>query len=126
MITKPATVFIIDDDVSLRRALTRLVHSAGMEPQPYPGATEFLQADLSSERACVVSDIRMNGMNGLELHRALKEAGLLLPVIFVTAHDTEETRAQAKSQGAVAYFRKPVDDQALLDAIDWALSGSEN
>ena len=122
MAKKSATVFIIDDDASVRRALGRLVRSAGFEPRTFAEAGEFLLGDLSVEPACVVADIRLNGTTGLELQKVLIEGGSTLPVIFITAYDTEEARCQAKKQGAIAYFRKPVDDQALLDAIEWSLS----
>ncbi|RYD70614.1 MAG: response regulator [Verrucomicrobiaceae bacterium] len=81
-----------------------------------------MHADLCDEGACVISDVRMPGASGLELPRMLAQAGRDLPVILVTAHDTPDTRYRAKDVGAAAYFRKPVDDQALLDAIAWARS----
>lgn len=87
----------------------------------FASVEEFMRADLSGERACVISDVRMNGGGGLELIRMLTEAGIRWPVILVTAYDTAETRERARQVGAAAYFRKPVDDQALLDAIAWAL-----
>jgi FixJ family two-component response regulator len=84
-----------------------------------------MDAEVSDEHACIISDVRMPGISGLELPELLARAGRHLPVIFVTAHDTEQTRAIAQRAGAAAYFSKPVDDQALLDAIAWALSGHE-
>ncbi len=76
-----------------------------------------MRADFADENACVISDIQLPGKSGLELPVLLGRAGHLLPVIFVTAYDTPETHDLAERFGAVAYFRKPVDDQALLDAI---------
>ena len=121
-ITETGTVYIVDDDPSVRRALGRLVRTAGYGAKEYASAELFLQSSLAAREACLVADIRMPGMGGLALQRELAARRIPIPVIFVTAHDTEETRSQAKGAGAVAYFRKPVDDQALLDAIGWALS----
>ena len=83
-----------------------------------------MRAEVSDENACVVSDVQFPGKCGLELPVLLGRAGHTLPVIFVTAHDTAETRDLAQRFGAAAYFRKPVDDQALLDAITWAISAA--
>ena len=94
-----------------------------MEPHTFASVEDFVRSNPSDVNACVVSDIQMPGLSGLDLPALLARAGHQLPVIFVTAHDTPETRARAQSMGAVGYFRKPVDDQALLDAIAWALSG---
>lgn len=81
-----------------------------------------MESGAHDEGACVLCDVAMPGISGLELPDLLARAGLRLPVIFITAHDTPETRAIAQRVGAAAYFRKPVDDQALLDAIAWALN----
>ena len=115
-------IYIVDDEPSVRTAYARLVRSAKMEPRMFASVEEFIQTDLSDENACVISDVKMPGASGLELPALLSRAGRDLPVIFITAHDTAETRDFAHRLGAAAYFRKPVDDQALLDAIAWALS----
>ncbi len=81
-----------------------------------------MRSDIVDENACVVSDVQFPGRSGLELPALLGRAGHHVPVIFVTAHDTPETRELAQRFGAAAYFRKPVDDQALLDAIAWAVT----
>jgi FixJ family two-component response regulator len=119
----PVQVYIVDDEPSVCTAYARLVRSAKMQPRTFESVEEFMHADLSDENACVISDVRMPGTSGLELPALLARAGRHLPVIFVTAHDTPETRDIAQRAGAAAYFRKPVDDQALLDAVAWALSG---
>ena len=119
--TKP-TVYIVDDDDSVRRALMRLIHSADMKALAFASANEFLESRSQEENACLVTDVQMRGLTGLELHRKLIALGSRLPVIYITAFDTEEIRRQAKSAGGVGYLRKPVDDQALLDTIRWALS----
>lgn len=85
-----------------------------------------MRSDFEDENACVVSDVQFPGKSGLELPVLLGRAGHRLPVVFVTAHDTPETRDLAMRFGAAGYFRKPVDDQALLDAISWAISGQRN
>ncbi len=115
------TVYLIDDDASVRAAMKRLMASSGLDAHTFASAEEFLDAHSSEENACVVTDIRMHDMTGLELQKRLRDEGSHLPVIFVTAHDTKEARAEARAAGAAGYFRKPVDDQALLDAIEWAL-----
>jgi FixJ family two-component response regulator len=122
MPTAPTRVYIVDDEPSICTAYARLVRSAKMQPQTFASVEEFLQSDFSDENACVVSDIQMPGTSGLELPGLLAAAGRHVPVVFVTAHDTSETRDRAQSVGAAAYFRKPVDDQALLDAIAWAVN----
>jgi len=119
--TKPI-VYIVDDDDSVRRAIKRLIRSAGMEARTYASANEFLESKSEEKNACLITDVKMRGITGLELHQKLIALRSRLPVIYITAFDTEEIRAQAKNAGGVAYFRKPVDDQALLDAIQWALS----
>ena len=117
----PVQIYIVDDEPTVCAAYARLVRSARMQPRTFGSVEEFMRADFSDENACVISDMRMPGINGLELPRLLKCAGHHLPVIFITAHDTPETRELAQRAGAAAYFRKPVDDQALLDAIAWAI-----
>jgi len=116
-------VYIVDDEPSICTAYARLVRSAKMQPRTFASVEDFLRSDFTDENACVISDIQMPGTNGLDLPSLLARAGHRVPVIFVTAHDTPETRCRAQSAGAAGYFRKPVDDQALLDAIAWAISG---
>jgi FixJ family two-component response regulator len=112
----------VDDEPSVCTAYARLVRSAKMQPRTFASVEEFMQAEFTDENACVISDVQFPGASGLDLPLLLLRAGRQLPVIFVTAHDTPETRDRAQRIGAAAYFRKPVDDQALLDAIAWALS----
>jgi FixJ family two-component response regulator len=119
-------IYIVDDNASVRRALGRLLRSAGMDVRPFASAQQFLDSDFTEENACLIADVKMPGMGGLELQQKLVEHGANLPVILITGFDTEETRALAKQSGAAGYFRKPVDDRALLDAIRWALSVGQN
>ena len=116
-------VYIVDDEPSVCTAYARLVRSAKMQPRTFASVEDFVRSDFTDAYACVISDIQMPGASGLDLPILLARAGHRVPVIFVTAHDTPETRNRAQSIGAAAYFRKPVDDQALLDAIAWAISG---
>lgn len=118
-----ATVYIIDDDESVRRALSRLLRSAGLEPVAFASPDQFAESDVARPDACVIADVRMPGGSGLDLPELLRSIRRELPVIILTAQDTEPTRAAAKRAGAAAFFCKPVDDQALLDAIHWVLSG---
>ena len=115
-------IYVVDDDASVREALKMLFISADMEVQTFELAEDFLKYKLREEKACLISDIKMKGLSGLELQQQLAERGIKIPVIFLTAFDSNEVRQQAKQAGAAGYFRKPVDDQALLDTIQWALS----
>jgi len=123
MPNQPILVYIVDDEPSVCTAYARLVRSAKMEPRTFGSVEDLMQAEFTDENACVVSDVQFPGKSGLELPEMLGRAGHRLPVIFVTAHDTEETRERAQRAGAAAYFCKPVDDHALLDAITWAIGG---
>jgi FixJ family two-component response regulator len=116
-------IYIIDDDASVCDSLNMLFNSAGMEVQIFDRAEDFLSSKVKEERSCIIADMKMKGLSGLDFQKQLAEKDIKIPVIFLTAFDTNENRQQAKRSGAVGYFRKPVDDQALLDTIKWALSG---
>jgi len=122
MQVKKAIVYIVDDDDSVRGAIKRLLRSMGLEAQAFASGDDFLKSEFRDQNACLVADVKIPGMSGLELHQKLSERGSKLPVIFITGFDDEETRSEARKSGAFGYFRKPVDDQALLDAIQLALS----
>lgn len=115
------TIYIIDDDVSVRRALGRVMTYAGLDHLAFASADDFLAAPRAEGPGCIVADMTMPGLSGLELKQALNIAHSQLPLIFLTAHDTPESREAAHESGAEGYFRKPVDTQALLDAVHWAL-----
>ena len=115
-------IYIVDDDYSVRRAMKRLIRSAGMEVRTFASAQEFLDFKSVNLNACIIVDIKLQGMSGLELYDEVRARGSDLPVIFITGFDSPETRDQAKKSGASGYFRKPIDDQALLDSIHWALT----
>jgi FixJ family two-component response regulator len=115
-------IYIIDDDDSVRRAIQRLIRSTGMKARTFASAEEFLDFEDINQNACMIIDIMLQGMNGLELHAKVRARGDDLPVIFISGFDSPKTRHQAKVAGAAGYFRKPIDDQALLDAISWAVT----
>ena len=119
-------IYIVDDDGSIRRAMKRLIRSVGMDVEVFASAQEFLDSKHRNHDACMIVDIKMPGMSGLELQEVLLARGFQLPVIFITGFDSPETRDQAKEAGAAGYFRKPIDDQALLDSVQWALAKHPN
>ena len=114
-------VAVVDDDASVRRALTRLLHSADLRVLAYTSAIEFLAAGLSSVPDCVILDIHLGGMSGLELLSRLRELGHNLPVLIITAHDDAQTREAATNAGCVAYLRKPLDAKVLLEEVATAM-----
>ena len=115
---EPATVFVIDDDDSVRRALTRLITSAGYQVRAFGSAREFLdQAPQGAGPACLVLDVRMPGLNGLDLQRELQAARIPHPIVFITGHGDIPMSVQAMKNGAVDFIPKPVRDEDLLHAI---------
>ena len=116
-----STVFVVDDDASMLRALSRLLTLAGYAVQAFPSATELLAGHQSSHRGCVVADLRMPSMNGLELQAALARSGNPLPVIFLTAHGDIPTSVHAMKGGAEDFLTKPVQKEKLLAAVQRAL-----
>ena len=125
METRTGTVFIVDDDASARIGLGRLLRVAGYDVKLYSDTSAFLAAACETPNACIVLDVRMPGLAGVGLQTELASRGIFIPVIIVTADEDSDTRRQAKQAGAVAFFRKPVDGPALLDAIAWAISNRE-
>ena len=120
MAREPFTVYVVDDDESIRRALKRLLRSAGYHAVTFNSAEEFMEAASWREEGCLVLDIRLPGMTGLDLQEKLAASGAKYPVIFMTAHDNPQWRDRAKKAGAVAYLRKPFEEESLLDAIHLA------
>jgi FixJ family two-component response regulator len=113
-------VYLIDDDESVRRALQRLLRSAGFEVKAFSSAESFLQCGNFDVGACIVLDIRMPGLTGFDVQEKLASMEIRIPVITVSAFDDAESRERARELGATAFFRKPVDGEALIDAIHWA------
>lgn len=124
--TKQATVFIVDDDDSVRDSLCWLIESVGLQAKTYESAADFFQAfyqlDEDKRNGCLVSDIRMQGMSGLQLQVQLSERGIQLPIIFITGHGDVSMAVQAMKAGAVDFFTKPVNDQALIECIQTTLA----
>jgi FixJ family two-component response regulator len=116
------TIFIIDDDASVRRALGRVMTLAGLDHMTFESADAFLAASPSAARGCIVADMTLPGLSGMELKQTLNASQSTMPLIFLTANDSPECREAAHEAGAEGYFRKPVDTQALLDAVHWALN----
>ena len=111
------TVCVVDDDLSIRKALERLLRSAGYQALTYGSAEEFLSSAAALGQGLLVLDIRLPGLSGLELHEKLVSAGTNHSVIFITAHDNPEWQIRADKAGALAYLKKPLGEQALLDAV---------
>jgi FixJ family two-component response regulator len=117
--TKPCVVYIVDDDDLVRKGLARLMRSGGLIPRAYASPELFLKQVQFEMPGCILLDITMPRMNGLQVQAQLKARGNTMPVIAVSARDDDETRGRARELDAQCFFRKPVDDQALLDAIAW-------
>ena len=114
-------VFIVDDDNSVRKALTRLVKSVDLTVEAFASADDFLKRDSHNGPACLVLDIRMPGLSGLDLQDELVAAGRTLPIIFISAHGNIPLSVRAMKAGAVDFIEKPFEDQTLLDAIHQSL-----
>jgi len=114
-------VAIVDDDASVRKALRRLLASAGLASIAFASAQDYLEAQLPEAPGCLVLDIHLGGMNGFELHQCLKAAGDTTPVVFITAHDDEVTGERARLAGAAGYLRKPLEGSVLIETIRAAL-----
>ncbi len=123
-LTEDPVVSIVDDDVSVRRSTRRLLRSSGFRAEAFASAEEFLNSERAEETACLILDLRMPGMNGLELQRRLAQNRNGIPVIFLSAHASEEDERAALQAGAVQFLRKPISKEALLSAIRDALKRS--
>ena len=114
---RDTSVLIVDDDLSVRRALQRLIRSAGFSAKTFASGQEFLDSNPQTTSGCVVLDIHLGDMSGAEVQESLAARGVKIPIIVITAHDDAMTRARVESLGVVAYLRKPFNDGVLLDAI---------
>jgi FixJ family two-component response regulator len=115
-------VAIVDDDDSVRSTLQELLRSAGFSSRAFESAEKFLASGHQQETACLITDIRMPGMSGLELQARLNARRCRIPTIFITAHGDEEMRFQALREGAVEFLPKPFDDEVLIESIRAALN----
>jgi FixJ family two-component response regulator len=114
-------VFIVDDDSSVRRSLERLVRSVGLAAKSFASAKEFLQTGHGKETGCLVLDMRMPEVSGLELQEKMTRAGIFLPIIFISGHATVPMSVRAMKAGALDFLQKPFDEQDLLEAVYRAL-----
>jgi FixJ family two-component response regulator len=114
-------IAIVDDDESVQRALQDLMEAEGLLARCYGSAEEFLKSGLQRKAACLIVDIRMPGMSGLELQARLKTDRVNTPIIFITAHGDTSVRMQAMREGAAEFLVKPFDDQVLLNRVRAAL-----
>jgi FixJ family two-component response regulator len=115
-------VAIVDDDDLMRSAVGGLLKAVGLHAQEYASAEEFLNSGQQHHIGCLIADIRMPGISGLELQTRLNAARCKIPIIFITAHGDEKMRMQAMRAGAVEFLAKPFDDEALLDSVRAALT----
>jgi FixJ family two-component response regulator len=125
-VTNAPVIAIVDDDPSVRRALHRLVRSAGYTVQAFASAQEFLDSLPGRRAACVVLDIHLDGMDGFDLQERLVADEVGIPVIFISAHDDAPTRERIERSGAIAHLWKPVDGDALLGAIRRVIGPDQN
>src|ERR1700752_557351 len=116
-------IAIVDDDRSVQSALKDLMESAGLSARCFESAEEFLESDERNQAACLVTDIRMPGMSGLDLQAKLKADGSRVPIIFITAHSDAQMKTEAMSAGALEFLSKPFDDEVLLEKTRSALEG---
>jgi FixJ family two-component response regulator len=116
-----AVVFVVDDDASMRESLKNLIRSVGMRAELFASAQEFLRSKHLDVPSCLVLDVRLQGLSGLDLQRRTAEAGLQIPIIFITGHGDIPMTVRAMKAGAVEFLTKPFRDQDLLDAIQQAL-----
>jgi FixJ family two-component response regulator len=119
-LTESMPVYIVDDDESMRKALQRLLRSVGYQALTFTSAEDFLDVVSSCDRGCLILDIRLPGISGLDLQKKLASEGANYSVIFITAHDNPQWLETAKKAGAIAYLRKPFNEQSLLDAMQLA------
>src|ERR1700737_1196708 len=118
---KNKLVAILDDDESMRSALQGLLKAVGLPAQAFASAEDFLKSGQQHQTACLIADIRMPGMSGLELQAHLNAERCRIPTIFITAHGDTKMRMQALREGAVEFLSKPFDDEALLGSVRAAL-----
>jgi FixJ family two-component response regulator len=117
-------ISIVDDDDSLRNSLDNLIRSVGFHAQGFSSAEAFLSSNQAHDTACLILDMRLPGMNGLELQRQIVAANWRIPIIFITSHADGDAEARALEAGAVDYLYKPFREEQLLNAIDAAMKHS--
>jgi len=123
--TAPATVFVIDDDEDVRASIQRLLKTVGLHSEVFASAQDLLQRKMPEGPSCLILDIRLPGMSGLEVQRKLVAAGISIPIIFITAHADVDMAVRAMKLGAVEFLTKPFRPQELVDAVQQALQRDE-
>lgn len=123
--TAPATVFVIDDDEDVRASIQRLLKTVGLYGEVFASAQDFLRRKLPEGPNCLILDIRLPGISGLEVQRKLVAAGVSIPIIFITAHADVDMAVRAMKLGAVEFLTKPYRPQELVDAVQQALQRDE-
>ena len=121
MTENPEWVYVVDDDLSVREALSSLIRSVGLRVETYPSAAAFLEAERPPGVACLILDVRMPGLSGLELQSRMAQSGPAIPIIFITGHGDIPMAVRAIKAGAVEFLAKPFRDDDLLEAIRHAL-----
>jgi FixJ family two-component response regulator len=121
-LAEKSTVFVVDDDASVRAAIQGLLKSAGLSSQSFETAEEFLRAKRPEGPGCLILDVSLPGMSGLDFQEQLSKAGFRIPIVFITAHGDIPMTVRAMKSGAVEFLTKPFDDEALLNAIEQALA----
>jgi FixJ family two-component response regulator len=121
--TEPLLLSVVDDDEMLRESLPDLLREFGFSAQAFSSGQEFLSSNYVDETRCLILDVAMPGMSGLEVQEELKRRGRAIPIIFITGQKDEDIRKQALKQGAVNVLYKPFSDSALLEAVNAAVSG---
>jgi FixJ family two-component response regulator len=116
-----AVVYVVDDDAGVRRSLARLVRSVGLNVETFPSAKEFLEHKGKDRPACLVLDVRLPGLSGLELQTAMGQSQRTMPIIFITGRGNVPMSVRAMKEGALDFLQKPFDPQGLLDAVQRAL-----
>lgn len=124
--SQPPTVFVVDDDASVRKALARLFASLGLAVETFAGTAELSARNPRGEHGCIVLDIKMPGKTGIEFQRELKAADVALPIVFLSAHANVPISVQAMKDGAIDVITKPFEEQTLIDAVRRALSLDES
>ena len=119
------TVFVVDDDADVRGAMQRVLKTVGLQAETFATANDFLQRNLPKGPSCLILDIRLPGMSGLDVQQKLLEAGARIPVIFITAHADVPLAVKAMKSGAVEFLTKPFRNQDLVDAVQQALARDE-
>jgi len=119
---KRQRIAVVDDEVSVRKALQRLLRSAGMDVDMFPSGAAFLLALQNLKPDCVVLDLHMPDVNGFDVQERMAQWGMRVPMIVITGHGTEESRTRAIAGGADLYLLKPIDDRVLLDGIGYAIA----